>query len=48
MTQELAAWFTELKQPFDIPDFEPDIDDKDKAKHTELRYHSVVQVPVIF
>lgn len=37
MTQELAAWFTELKQPFDIPDFEPDIDDKDNAKHTELR-----------
>lgn len=35
--EDLRAWFVELRQPLDVPDFEPSIDDKDKAKDKELR-----------
>ena len=37
MTEALAEWFTELRRPLNVPEFEPDIDDKDKEKDTQLR-----------
>lgn len=37
LMEEVETWFAELRQPLDIPDCEPDIDDKDKAKDKELR-----------
>ncbi len=37
MTEALVDWFTELRRPLSVPEFEPDIDDKDKEKDTELR-----------
>lgn len=40
MSQALADWFAELRAPLEIPDFEPDIDDKDQKKDTALRYSS--------
>lgn len=40
MSQALADWFAELQAPLEIPDFEPDIDDKDQKKDTALRYSS--------
>ena len=33
--------FAELRAPLEVPDFEPDIDDKDLAKDAELRSFSL-------
>lgn len=41
MSAALADWFAELRTPLDIPDFEPEIDDKDAKKDAALRYNSL-------
>lgn len=38
MTNALKAFLLELRQPIIEPDYEPDIDDKDKEKDRTLRY----------
>lgn len=37
MSAALAEWFAELRAPLEIPDFEPEIDDKDPKKDAALR-----------
>jgi hypothetical protein len=38
MSAALADWLAELRTPLEIPDFEPEIDDKDAKKDAALRY----------
>jgi hypothetical protein len=38
MSAALAEWLAELRTPLEIPDFEPEIDDKDAKKDAALRY----------
>lgn len=46
MSAALAEWLAELCTPLEIPDFEPDIDDKDAKKDAALRYrHRACNVP---
>jgi hypothetical protein len=37
MSAALADWLDELRTPLEIPDFEPEIDDKDAKKDAALR-----------